>query len=85
MREPEGSEVWQSNLALYVSRGGDCEDLACALVAEALSHGKQAQPVLSSQLLPNGGHLYHVRARIEGQIEDPSRLLGMAPSRAFIA
>lgn len=77
-REPEGSEVWQSNAALYQRGLGDCEDLVCARVAERLLIGDSCRPGLKRQVRPNGSILYHVIiGNPDGTIEDPSAELGM--------
>lgn len=77
-REPRGSEVWQSNAALYQRGFGDCEDLVCARVAERLLIGDSCRPGLKRQVRPDGSILYHVIiGNPDGSIEDPSAELGM--------
>ena len=64
----------------------DCEDLACWRVAElrlgAIGPLRQASilamPVYYSRVQPNGTLMYHIVVRWpNGQLEDPSRRLGM--------
>lgn len=88
--DPPGCELWGC-LALLAEQGeGDCEDLACARVAEELFLGRSAEPYLSHeseelcQLKPNGHREcaetrhFHVRVKhASGRIEDPSTRLGM--------
>jgi hypothetical protein len=80
-REPVGQEVWQSVAPLYASSIGDCEDLACARVAELNLAGRKARVHLTSRQKSTGGRMYHVTVwRGPGCIEDPSRRLGMRPA-----
>jgi hypothetical protein len=57
----------------------NCEDLACWRVAELRTRfGIDARPTFTSQVRPDGSHLYHILVRLpDGRIEDPSRRLGM--------
>lgn len=71
------SEEWLTIPELYRRRFGDCEDLACARVAELRVRGYPAAPFISMKKRIGGGDLYHIRVRIGDRIEDPSRLLGM--------
>jgi hypothetical protein len=77
-REPPGEEVWQDIPTMLRTMNGDCEDLACWRVAELrVKHGIRAKPHLSYR---KDGHIYkyHVTVKLpNGQIEDPSRRLGM--------
>lgn len=76
--EPLGQEIWQSIPALQMRGVGDCEDLACARVAERLSVGDACRPGLKRQNRPDGSILYHVIVgNPDGTIEDPSAVLGM--------
>ena len=76
--EPLGQEIWQSIPALQMRGVGDCEDLACARVAERLSVGDACRPGLKRQKRDDGGILYHVIVgNPDGTIEDPSAVLGM--------
>jgi hypothetical protein len=79
--EPPGQEIWQSIEALYMRRWGDCEDLACARVAERLAVGDPCKVKLS-RAESGGKILYHVVVKNpDGEIEDPSRMLGMTFGR----
>lgn len=76
--EPPGAEDWQDILTCLRLGWGDCEDLACWLAAEYQVRGIDAHPFASSQPLPDGSTLYHIRVRLpNGGIEDPSKKLGM--------
>lgn len=77
-REPRGQERWASVPIVLGRQTGDCEDLACWRVAELrLSGDGQARAVWRSQRTARGW-LYHVLVRHgSGELEDPSRLLGM--------
>ena len=57
----------------------NCEDLACWRVAELnVRQGIAAVPIFGFRTLSNGDVVYHIRVQYpNGQIEDPSRLLGM--------
>lgn len=66
-------EHWRTIAELHQYQGGDCEDLACARVAELREAGINARPWL--QKIQG---LWHVQVRWpDGTIEDPSVLLGM--------
>lgn len=62
-----------------IARGwGDCDDLAPWRVAELRQKGEKAKIRIKWNRQPNGLRLYHVQVRrANGQIEDPSRILGM--------
>ena len=77
--EPQGQEVWQSTPALYLRGVGDCEDLAAHLTAELRLQGDNAVPNMEQTgQSPFGGRLWHIDVkRQNGQIEDPSSVLGM--------
>jgi hypothetical protein len=55
----------------------DCEDLAAWRVAEYLSVGQQASPMVTYELYDNGDIDFHVRVLTAYGVEDPSRILGM--------
>ena len=76
----QGTENWQDALKTYRRGIGDCEDLACWRVAELLNNGKDARPFIRWRLDPaTKTYIYHVMVmRANGQIEDPSRVLGMS-------
>ena len=83
VREPGRVEIWQSIPALYARRIGDCEDLACARVAERLVVGDACKPTLLGKPKKDGGILYHIVVKnSDGSIEDPSAKLGMRIGRA---
>jgi hypothetical protein len=65
-------EDWQAIDVLYATKRGDCEDLACARVAELRVQGYDAHPRITKQ-----GRVWHVTVRCGDQVEDPSKLLGM--------
>ena len=73
--EPKAHEVWQSIPVLYLNKLGDCEDLAPARASEI----DGARAILKKvDTRPNGARLYHIITRLpNGQIEDPSKRLGM--------
>ena len=76
--EPLGREDWQ-DIPDTIARGvGDCEDLACWRIAELrVRHAEHATPYLKRD--QRESHvLYHVAVRrLDGSLEDPSRVLGM--------
>jgi hypothetical protein len=57
----------------------NCEDIACWRAAELdVRHRISARPIALEQKRPDGGMLYHIVVRYpNGQIEDPSKILGM--------
>jgi hypothetical protein len=75
-RDPETGvrrEDWLTYPEIIGNRGGDCEDLAAARVAELREQGVNARPWLSRH-----GRTWHVRVMLpNGQLEDPSARLGM--------
>ncbi len=78
VEEPPGQEDWQDIPETLSRRTGDCEDLACWRIAELrVRDGEHALPFL--KCAERDGHvLYHVAVRrIDGSLEDPSRVLGM--------
>lgn len=78
-REAAGVERWASSPLVMRRGAGDCEDLACWRAAELRMLGDpEARVVSTSQRLSPRRRLYHVLVRRgDGQLEDPSRLLGM--------
>ena len=77
-REPMGEETWQ-DIPNLIARGyGDCEDLACWLVADRRVRQKiRAKPHLTYR---KDGNLYRYHVTVvypNGLVEDPSRKLGM--------
>lgn len=79
MEEPPGQEDWQ-DIPTTISMGiGDCEDFACWRAAELnVRDGIPARAVFQEQRRKDGGYLFHILVQHpNGQIEDPSRILGM--------
>lgn len=62
-----------------IKRGwGDCDDLAPWLCAELQQRGEPAKIRIQWKRFPGRGRLFHIVVRrANGQIEDPSRRLGM--------
>jgi len=78
-REPAGSERWQSCDQVFKTRSGDCEDLCAWRVAELRRAGESEAIAVVTKV---GPRLWHVRVvRANGDIEDPSRILGMGKNR----
>jgi len=74
-REASGAkfERWQTCIECMRTRACDCEDLASWRVAELQERGEDAKIRLSLQ-----SRTWHVTVRrANGQIEDPSKILGM--------
>lgn len=76
-REPDDREDWQSIPETLDRRSGDCEDLACWRAAELQFSGIDARAFHTMIPTVSGGPLYHIRVRVGGDVEDPSRRLGM--------
>ena len=76
--EPRGEQEEFAAVPVILARGwGDCDDLAPWLCAYYRSLGEKARIRIQWKRTPNG-KLYHVVVRrANGQIEDPSRVLGM--------
>jgi hypothetical protein len=74
--EPYGQEFWQTPSVTLQRRFGDCEDLAAWRAAELVVSGvdNRARAVVR-RIRP--GLMHCVVLRGTGQIEDPSRRLGM--------
>jgi hypothetical protein len=69
-------ERWLAVDALYQAGTGDCEDLAAARVGWLRNKGEPAKIRLTRK-----GKLWHVTVRrANGEVEDPSRRLGMKGS-----
>ena len=79
-REPVGVENWRTNVRMLETGNGDCEDLASARTAEKrVDEGQTgAKADFIFRKLQTGGTMYHIRSRDQaGNLEDPSRRLGM--------
>ena len=77
-REGLREENWLAIPHVLKQKHGDCEDLASWRTAELQRQGIAARPMFTWAKLPNGGTLYHIKVQHpNGQIEDPSRILGM--------
>jgi hypothetical protein len=77
VREKSGkhAEHWQTCEQVARSKKADCEDLACYRVAELAENGEHAMIRLTLK-----GKTWHVAVRrVNGQVEDPSKILGMKP------
>lgn len=75
---------WETIPALYKRGFGDCKSLTCALVAEYLMRGIEAQPVFRFNPLPTSTD-YHILVHVPGQTppyQDPSKVLGMGKDEA---
>lgn len=72
-----GTEVWRDIPSILLHRGGDCEDLACALAAELRCKGLPARVVLTAITRQSGGRLFHVKVAVGSRRIDPSKMLGM--------
>jgi hypothetical protein len=72
--DPPGDEDWRSIPEILRRKGGDCEDLACWMAAELKEKGIECQ----AAPLTKNGREWHIVVRLsDGEIIDPSLLLGM--------
>jgi len=71
-KEPHGSEQWQNAIDLLRSFQGDCEDLASYRAAELRMDG---EPAMVAIVRTRRGTYHAVVRRVDGTIEDPSRIL----------
>lgn len=79
VREPRGSEVWQTPRHAYSTKAADCEDLACWRSAELWAAGETAARPIVKRI---SARLRHIQVRrADGTIEDPSLILGMHDHR----
>lgn len=71
-------DLWW-DIPVVLSHGfGDCEDLAAWRIAELWMQGIAARPHVTSGMNGRDKVLYHIQVMYpDGQIEDPSRILGM--------
>lgn len=74
VREPYRRERWQTALESLARKVADCEDLAAYRCAELNFGGELARVYCYS---PRPGLIHCVVRRADGQLEDPSRKLGM--------
>ena len=75
-REPDGVNRWQTVNETYAKKCGDCEDLCAAYCAWLRVRRGERTARCTVKFVHTG--LWHVRVlRANGQIEDPSRVLGM--------
>lgn len=74
VREPYRRERWQTALETLSRKVGDCEDLAAYLCAQLVFQGEAARVYCYA---PRPGLIHCVVRRADGQIEDPSKKLGM--------
>ena len=76
--EPHGQDDWQDIPETIALRVGDCEDLGCWRIAELRTRGREyARPYVKRSLV-GPRTVYHVAVRrADGELEDPSRILGM--------
>jgi hypothetical protein len=84
LQEPDGRDEWQDIPDTIERRSGDCEDLAAWRMAEIrVREGDRLSRwhITVDELRDTRGHpvtTYHIQIRRpNGQIEDPSRRLGM--------
>lgn len=74
--EASGLEEWRPAHTVFRLREGDCEDLAGVRAAELRLEGDQLAAVVPVRTGPHTIHIYVRRG--DGQLEDPSAMLGMA-------
>jgi hypothetical protein len=78
--EGPGGGIWRDIRQLLVDGHGNCEELACARVAELRERDGDlaARPALTAYRRPDDTITYHVFVRRgDGYKEDPSEVLGM--------
>lgn len=76
--DPIGVELWGCTTSLFLRGSGDCEDIACARIAERLSVGDTCRPRIDTTVAPDGSTVHHILIENpDGTEEDPSDLLGM--------
>jgi hypothetical protein len=75
----EGREEWLDAPEIIARGKGDCEDLACWRVGELRAQGVPARVTFSIRSRPHGRLFHIIVERGDGQLEDPSRALGMRP------
>lgn len=78
--ELEGLEDWIDALEAVRRGQADCEDLACWRAAELRLAGHPRARVVFNVAPGRTGRLFHILVdRGDGELEDPSRALGMRP------
>lgn len=75
VREPRGSEIWQTPYHAYGTKAADCEDLSCWLTAQLWAQGETAARPIVRRISDRLRHILVRRA--DGSLEDPSLILGM--------
>lgn len=77
-REPIGVERWQGIRRLLQSKRGDCEDIAAYKAAwDREREGKPARAQIIARRKVGDLLVYHIGVSTNGQLQDPSRVLGM--------
>ena len=78
LEEPRGQEDWQDIPETLRLRSGDCEDLGSWRVAELRVRGHERAMPHVKKSFSGPRTIFHVAVRrADGQLEDPSRILGM--------
>ncbi|HEX7667012.1 MAG TPA: hypothetical protein VF407_20925 [Polyangiaceae bacterium] len=78
LEEPRGQEDWQDIPETILLRSGDCEDLGSWRVAELRVRSNEHAMPHVKRSLAGPRTIFHVAVRrANGQLEDPSRILGM--------
>lgn len=84
--EPAGQPYEDfATVPVILARGwADCDDLCCWRISELRNAGENAKVRLKWQYDPlRGARMYHVLVRrANGQVEDPSKRLGMGTHKA---
>ena len=75
-------EFWQDIATIHQRGYGDCEDLACARIAELREvFRRRASPFVTYRVDEEGNYRFHALLAVYGpsgwRLEDPSRKLGM--------
>ena len=81
--EPAGMEEWTDIPTTRCRGWGDCEDLSCWLAAQyRVRLGIRANPHFTWRKIAPRTTLYHIQVKLpDGQIVDPSRILGMGDGK----
>lgn len=77
--EPQGVEEFRDIPTIMEAGCGDCDDLGCWRVAECWVRDKvNVKPIFTKRTMADGRFMYHILVRYpNGDIEDPSKILGM--------